>query len=256
MDLATLIGMIGALSVICYALLISGSIFMFVDLTALIIVVAGTILIILIRWDFVKFMTALKVASKAFFVSSNEPLEVINTCLSLSKAARKGGILSLDSFDLSKSPILKQGVQLLLEGYDQKAVNEILSREMNLTLARHTTGQAIFENAVDVAPAMGLIGTLIAMVQMLSNMADPNAIGPAMAMALLSTLYGIIIANIICAPIVDKLILRTNQEMLLRQIVIDAMTGMQNGQSTQALEFTLRTYLPPVKRMQIASISE
>jgi chemotaxis protein MotA len=251
MDLATLIGLIGTISVIMYALIIGGSIFIFIDVTSMIIVLAGTILIILIRWDLNKLISALKITSKVFFYKAGEPVDLINTCLSLAKIARKDGILSLDTFDLQAQPLLKQGVQLLIEGYDQQSVHDILTKDLNATCARHATGKAIFQNAVDVAPAMGVIGTIIGLVQMLSNMNDPKSLGPAMAMALLSMLYGLIIANIICAPIVDKLIYRNEQEYLLRNIIIDALACMQLGQTPQAMALTLKSYLAPELRAKI-----
>jgi chemotaxis protein MotA len=124
----------------------------------------------------------------------------------------------------------------------------MLNKDINLTIERHERGQAIFKAIADVAPAMGMIGTLVGLVQMLSAMDDPKKIGPAMAVALLTTLYGAIIANTIAAPIADKLAHRSNEERLNKNLILEAINGIQEGINPRVMEELLKTYLPPSQR--------
>jgi chemotaxis protein MotA len=121
---------------------------------------------------------------------------------------------------------------------------------MNQTLQRHNDGQDIFKAIGDVGPAMGMIGTLIGLVQMLSNMNDPKQIGPAMAVALLTTLYGAILANMVALPIADKLAVRSREETTRKSLIIEALLGIQSGQNPRVIENMLETYLPKSKRQQ------
>jgi len=129
----------------------------------------------------------------------------------------------------------------------------MLTKDLNLTLARHSDGQDIFKAIGDVGPAMGMIGTLIGLVQMLSNMDDPKQIGPAMAVALLTTLYGAILANMFALPIADKLALRSNEEQMVKSMIIDSLSGIQEGRNPRIIEELLKTYLPGSKREDIGA---
>ena len=129
----------------------------------------------------------------------------------------------------------------------------LLNKEMRLTVERHDFGSRIFRAMGDVAPAMGMIGTLVGLVQMLSNMSDPKSIGPAMAVALLTTLYGAMIANMLVLPIADKLAVRKDQEALNQALVIDGLLAIQAGQNPRVIEQMLRNYLPEKKRLAQAA---
>ena len=137
---------------------------------------------------------------------------------------------------------------MLVDGHDADVVRATLLKDIGLTEKRHETGIAIFRSLGDVAPAMGMIGTLIGLVAMLSNMDDPKAIGPAMAVALLTTLYGAFIANIIAIPLADKLAIRNQQEKQNNQLILDAILGIQDGQNPKVIEGILRNYLAQGKR--------
>ena len=143
---------------------------------------------------------------------------------------------------------LKKGIQMMVDGHEPDVVRQTLSTEMNLTLERHDIGQKIFKAIGDSAPAMGMIGTLIGLVQMLSAMDDPKTIGPSMAVALLTTLYGAMIANMFALPIADKLALRSGEERLVKSMIIDSLAGIQEGRNPRVIEELLKTYLPGSKR--------
>ena len=136
----------------------------------------------------------------------------------------------------------------MVDGHDPDVVKTLLEKDRNQAVQRHSRGSSIFSALADVAPAMGMIGTLIGLVAMLANMDDPKAIGPAMAVALLTTLYGAVIANAICMPISDKLALRAGEEAMIKSLVIDALLAIQGGQNPRVIDSMLRNYLPEGKR--------
>jgi chemotaxis protein MotA len=137
---------------------------------------------------------------------------------------------------------------MLIDGNSKEVVDTVLHKDLKATIDRHTWGAKVFSATADVAPAMGMIGTLIGLVQMLSNMSDPKSIGPAMAVALLTTLYGAIIANMIAMPIADKLTLRKTDELRARSMCIDGVLAIQEGQNPRIIESMLKAYLDPAKR--------
>ncbi len=247
MDLATLVGIIGALALIVLSMLMSGELGMFVNGPSLVIVVGGTIFAVMAKYGLGQFLGAGKVAAKSFFVKNPDPLELITEVVALADEARKGGLLSLEGKEVSND-FLQRGIQLLVDGHDPDVVKQLLARDRSAAVERHTQGSSIFAAMADMAPAMGMIGTLIGLVAMLANMDDPKAIGPAMAVALLTTLYGAIIANAMCGPISDKLKLRAGEEAMIKSLVMDALLAIQNGQNPRVIDSMLRNYLPEGKR--------
>lgn len=247
MDLATIVGLIGALALIIVSMLMSGELVMFVNGPSVVIVVGGSIFAVMAKYGLGQFLGAFKVAAKSFSTRLPNPNELIDEVVSLADEARKGGLLSLEGREVS-SDFLQKGIQLLVDGHDPDVVKALLSKDKNQAQERHSTGASIFSSLADVAPAMGMIGTLIGLVAMLANMDDPKAIGPAMAIALLTTLYGAVIANAICSPIADKLKLRAGEEAMIKNLVIDALLAIQGGQNPRVIDSMLRNYLPEKKR--------
>lgn len=247
MDLASLVGIMGALALIVISMLMSGQLGMFVNVPSVVIVVGGTIFAVMAKYGLGQFLGAIKVAGKSFKFSSTDPVELINEVVGLADEARKGGLLSLEGKEVSND-FLKRGIQLLVDGHEPDVVKTLLSKDKSKAEERHAVGASIFANMAEMAPAMGMIGTLIGLVAMLANMDDPKAIGPAMAVALLTTLYGAIIANAICQPMADKLALRAAEEAMIKSLVIDALIAIQNGQNPRVIDGMLRNYLPEGKR--------
>jgi chemotaxis protein MotA len=184
---------------------------------------------------------------KAFMYKPEDPQSLIREGVELANIARKEGVLGLEGREIS-NPFLERGIQLCVDGHEPEFVRQMLNKDVNLTIERHERGQAIFRAIGDVAPAMGMIGTLIGLVQMLSNMDDPKAIGPAMAVALLTTLYGAVIANALAIPIADKLALRSNEERLNKALILEAINAIQEGINPRVMEELLKTYLPVGER--------
>lgn len=247
MDLATLIGLLGALGLIVASMLMSGELGMFINIPSVVIVFGGSIFAVMAKFGLGQFLGAMKVAGKSFTTKIDDPSELIDEVVELADAARKGGLLSLEGKEVN-SAFLQKGIQLLVDGHEPDVVKQLMSKDKNLAEERHETGAQIFYALTDMAPAMGMIGTLIGLVAMLANMDDPKSIGPAMAVALLTTLYGAIIANAVTGPIADKLKLRTGEESRSQSLVIDALLAIQSGQNPRVIDSMLRTYLPEGKR--------
>lgn len=247
MDFATLIGIIGAFAVVFASMVLGGGVSVFVNIPSIIIVFGGSILVVLSKFGLGQFFKALGTAAKAFLYKKFDPYEFIEEAAKIADAARKGGLLSLEGIEI-KNDFMKKGIQLLIDGHEPEVVKNMMFKDMHLAYERHTTSQKVFKALGDVAPAMGMIGTLIGLVLMLSAMDDPKSIGPSMAVALLTTLYGAIIANMVAMPIADKLELRSEEERIAKSLVIDALMGIQAGQNPRVIEETLKNYLPSSKR--------
>ncbi len=247
MDFATLVGLLGAFGIIIAAILFGGSAIIFVNIPSLLIVGGGTVFAVVMKFPLKHFFSAFKVAMKAFFSKPEDPVKLIEEGVLLANIARKEGVLGLEGQDI-ENEFLQRGIQLCVDGHEPDFVRTMLGKDINLTIERHERGQAIFKAIGDVAPAMGMIGTLIGLVQMLSAMDDPKAIGPAMAVALLTTLYGAIIANAFALPIADKLAHRSQEERLNKGLILETISSIQEGLNPRVMEELLKTYLPASQR--------
>ncbi len=247
MDLATLLGLIGGLAFVIMAMITGGSLGMFADATSALIVLGGSTFVVLMKFTISQFFAAAKIAGKAFMFKADEPEDLIAKIVEMADAARKGGFLALEEMEINNS-FMQKGIDLLVDGHDADVVRAALRKDIALTDERHTQGTGVFRAFGDVTPAMGMIGTLVGLVAMLSNMDDPKSIGPAMAVALLTTLYGAILANMVFFPIADKLALRRNQETLNRRLIMDGVLAIQDGQNPRVIDSYLKNYLNEGKR--------
>lgn len=249
MDLATIIGIIGAIGFVVMAMVIGGDVGMFINVPSIFIVFGGTIFVVLSQFSLGQFFGAGKIAGKAFMFKIEAPEDLIQKVVEMADAARKGGFLALEEAEIENA-FMQKGVDMLVDGHDIDVVRETLAKDLSMTTQRHEFGATIFKGMGDVAPAMGMIGTLIGLVAMLSNMDDPKAIGPAMAVALLTTLYGAFFANVICLPISIKLTNRAEEEKLNQSLVLDGIVGIADGQNPRVIEGILKSYLAASKRAE------
>lgn len=247
MDFATLIGLVGALVLIASAVILGVSPDVFLNSASLLIVVGGTMLVVLAKFSIPQFLGAFKAAARAFKFKLPETQASIEELVDIANIARKEGVLGLEGREVS-SPFLGSGIQMLVDGQAGDTIKQLLDKERLMTLDHNRSGTKVFTAMADVAPAMGMIGTLIGLVQMLSNMEDPKSIGPAMAVALLTTLYGAMIATMIATPIADKLSLRMTEEARLQMLYTDALVAIQQGTNPRIIEQMLSSYLPPNQR--------
>ncbi len=247
MDLATLIGIIAAFGVIIGAIILGGSAGIFVNIPSLVIVVGGTFAVTLMQVSLKQFLGSFKVAMRAFMNKVSPPEVLIEEAVELADTARKEGLLALEGRKIS-DPFLQMGIRMCIDGHAPDVIHKMLSKEINLSLDREKTGAKMFKSIGDAAPAMGMIGTLIGLVQMLSNMSDPKSIGPAMAVALLTTLYGAVIANAIALPIAEKLNGLSASETLNKKLILESIAAIQEGTNPRILKQMLTAYLPEEKR--------
>ncbi len=247
MDLATLIGLLGGLGLIVGSMALGGPIMAFFNVPGLLIVLGGTIMATLINESMGQVIGAIKVYLQAFFEKKADPTELIEKVVDLAAKARKEGLVSLEGEDIP-DPFLARGVQLGVDGLAPEIINEILAGELDTMKKRHTRGQTVFRFMGSTAPAMGMIGTLIGLVQMLQNMSDPAAIGPSMAVALLTTLYGAILAFVLFQPIASKLEQRTKQEVAQKSLAMIGVESILKGDNSMVIQSKLDAYLSPEQR--------
>ena len=247
MDLATLIGFVGGIGIIFGAIVSGGDFMLFVNMPSILIVFGGTFMVTLMRIPLVDFFRSFGVAAKAFINKKEDPNKLIEEAVRLADVARKNGLLALEGENV-ENEFLKKGIGLCVDGHDPVLVRKMLSEDINLTIKRHDVGQDMWSSVGAMAPAMGMIGTLVGLVQMLANMSDPASIGPAMAVALLTTLYGAMIANCFAIPLADKLGSVSNYERLNKSLLIESIAAIQEGMNPKVLEQLLNTYISEKKR--------
>ncbi|HEC17390.1 MAG TPA: flagellar motor protein PomA [Sedimenticola sp.] len=247
MDIATLIGLIGGFGIIIGAIATGGDLMLFFNVPSLLIVIGGTTFVVLMQVPMKDFIGSFGIAMKAFFYQTYDSKALIEEAVQLADVARKNGLLALEGQEISND-FLKKGIGLCVDGHDPALVRKMLAKDIDLTIHRHEVGQTMFKNMAIMAPAMGMIGTLIGLVQMLANMSDPASIGPAMAVALLTTLYGAVIANAFATPIAEKLAYSSQLEQLNKGLIMETIGGIQEGMNPRVLEQLLYTYLPAKKR--------
>ena len=249
MDKATLIGNITAFGLVIAAIAIGGAAGAFIDVPSLLIVVGGTIGAALISLPLPQFTGAMAVAKNAFFEKTKNPAELVGTMVEYAGKARKEGILALESAAKEQQdPFLQKALQLAVDGQSLNAIEEILTTEIEAIKQRHSLGAETFTTMGTLAPALGLIGTLIGLVQMLKSMDDPSTIGPAMAVALLTTFYGAILANLVFNPIAAKLKTRSKEEVLYKELILTGMLSIAAGDNPRIVEQKLLSYLAPRQR--------
>jgi len=249
MDFATIIGLIVAFGLVVGSILVGGSLSAFIDAPSLMIVLGGTFGVALITFPLDKVLASVKVAMNVLRYPLPDIKEQNQRFLEFADATRRDGILALEaSISSIEDPFMKRGVQLLVDGIDAEKIEAMMWDELDGISARHRLGAQTFETLASAAPALGLVGTLIGLVQMLQAMDDPAAIGPAMAVALLTTFYGALFANVVFNPIAGKLKIRNDEEQLGKQLVIKGLLGIARGENPRILGQQLDADLPPAMR--------
>ncbi len=249
MDIASIVGFVLAYIILAVAISMGGPFGIFVNYPSLLVVIGGTFAVTLMRVTMGNFLGSFKIGLKGFFYRLDAPQSLIDESVELANIARKEGILALEGREISND-FLQRGIGLCIDGHAPEIVKGLLVKDINMSIERHSVGADMFKAMAVYAPAMGMIGTLIGLVQMLANMSDPAAIGPAMAVALLTTLYGAVIANAFASPLADKLILISGYEKLNKNLILESISGIQEGTNPRVLKQMLNTYLPESKRQE------
>ncbi|MFQ5413620.1 MAG: motility protein A [Phycisphaerae bacterium] len=249
MDIATVIGLVVGATLILIAILGKSDIGAFSDAGSVMIVVGGAASAAMISFPIRNIFGVAKIVKNCFFAKPRDPNELIADMVKFAEVARRDGILSLESLTSEiDDPFIVSGIQMAVDGTDPDLIETILMSDLEAIEQRHADGKALFDNIGKYAPAFGMIGTLIGLVIMLQNMDDPSKIGPAMAVALLTTLYGALLANLMALPLADKLGLRSREELMLKMIVIKGIMAIQSGDNPRIVEQKLKTFLPNSKR--------
>jgi chemotaxis protein MotA len=251
-DLATILGVTGAFALVVTAIVLGGSPAAFIDIPAICIVIGGTLGVTTACFSIAEMTLAQRVALKTLFHQTRDPASAARRLLQLAQVARVKGILALQSHlpALSNERFLSDALGMVVDGTRPGELETILQRELEATSTRHANGAAILRKAGEVAPAMGLIGTLVGLVQMLGNLDNPSAIGPAMAVALLTTFYGAVLAYMVFNPLAAKLERRSEHEALLGTLYVMGVTSIARQENPRRLEMMLNSVLPPADRVQ------
>ncbi|OIO67529.1 MAG: motility protein A [Zetaproteobacteria bacterium CG1_02_53_45] len=247
MDIATLIGIVVAFGLVVSA--IGGGIGSFIDPPSMLIVIGGTVGVLLVGYPLKNCISVIGVVLKTFMYKVDAGSDVIAKLVELAQTVRKDGILALESEVGSiENKFMAKGLQMAIDGQEPGAIEEILYLEMEKISARHSIGADMFTALGTYAPSMGMIGTLVGLVLMLQNMSDPSSIGPSMSIALLTTFYGALMANILFLPMSGKLKTRSKDELLIHEIILVGIQSLVAGENPRIMEQKLLGYLPPKER--------
>ncbi len=246
MDLSTLIGLTLSWALIISAILAGGNIMDFVDIPSVLITCGGTFAVCLTNFALSDFLNLFGIVKNAFFTKATSPLDTVSTLVSFAERARREGILSLEGqMDEIEDNFIRTGLRLAVDGVEPELIKDILQTELAFIEDRHRNGQGMLSYMASAAPAMGMIGTLVGLVQMLKNLSDASAIGPSMAVAILTTLYGALIANLACIPLSGKLKSKSSEEILIKEVAIEGVMSIQSGDNPRILEQKLLAFLAP-----------
>jgi chemotaxis protein MotA len=249
MDAATLIGTICAFALVLSAIMMGSGLGLFFNIPSLMIVIGGTLGATMINYPIRDVLRVFRVVKNVFFSKAWSTQEIITKFVSFSNKSRREGILALESdLELLKDRFLAKGLQLAIDGMEPKAILEILGTEIAYLEERHRLGAEILTTMASFFPAMGLIGTLIGLIQMLRTMEDPSTIGPAMAVALLTTFYGAVSANLVCLPMAGKLRKRSKEETLAKEMMVSGIIALANGENPRIVEQKLHSFISPSMR--------
>ncbi|MCA0422214.1 MAG: MotA/TolQ/ExbB proton channel family protein [Proteobacteria bacterium] len=252
MDIATGLGFLAGIITVSALILMGGSFRMFYDVHALIVIGGGCTAGTLIRFPLSAMAHGFPMGIKyAFSMRSQSPRVLIEEISRVADIYKKGGATALDQVEVH-DPFLKQALRFLADGYDADFMRRTLEQDRDTFFQHLDEGQKIYRSIGDAAPAWGMVGTLVGMVQMFSNMEDPSKLGPFMAVALLATLYGALVGNLVCLPIADKLHVKLEEEDVSRNLIIDGVLQMRASKSPAVIREMLISYLPDHHKHMLA----
>ncbi|MDR3354049.1 MAG: motility protein A [Synergistaceae bacterium] len=252
MDLASIVGLSFSIMVVLAGMMLGGDMGAFVDIPSIFIVLGGTIGSTMLANPIERTKIAIKILKNAFVTEQIDTIGLIQTLVSFAEKARREGLLALeeDAGQLDDE-FMRKSIQLVVDGTDPELVKSILDTEIGLLEERHSANKGYFDSIAELGPAFGMLGTLIGLIQMLGNLNDPSALGPGMAVALVTTFYGSILANMFAIPIGKKLAQNSSREVLARELMVEGILSIQAGENPRIVEEKLKVFLPPSMRMQL-----
>ena len=247
MDIATLLGLIVGLAMVIGAIFIGGAVGSFINIPGMLIVVGGTLAAISVAFPFEEVIQAFYAGIKIFASRKVRPREVVDIMVKVAEISRREGLIALENIQ-TENAVLKKSCQLIADNADPDLIRDTLRIEINSMRRRHRIGEDVFRGLGAFAPAFGMIGTLIGLVQMLSRLDDPKALGPAMAVALLTTFYGSLMSTLLFLPIAGKLRARTMQEILHLEIIFEGAKSILENNNPRLVYEKLSSFIPPRER--------
>ncbi len=256
MDIATIIGLVSGLGIVAITVLMGGDAASFWQLRSLVLVLGGTFATTLLNYPLRDLLSMLATVKNAFLEEAASLEFLIERLVNMAYVARREGVLSLEPFAAqADDAFLAKGIRLAIDGLSPEVLRDVLATEISCMEERHAQGQSILYAMAAYAPAFGMIGTLIGLVQMLSSMTDPARIGSGMAQAILTTLYGAVLANVVFLPAAGKLKVRTANEVLRKEIAIEGVLAIQSGDNPRVVEEKLHAFVPPATRHRLQARS-
>lgn len=228
--------------VVLAGMLMGGSLALYWDLPSLIIVIGGASCGVMARWPLNGFISGSLAALKAISSTIPEPKVIIDQIVELANVARKGSILALEKVAI-EDPFLAKCVKYMVDGYDPKVIDDLIELEIENLDKRHTDGRAVMENFAEAAPAFGMIGTVVGLIVIMANLSDPDALGPGLAVALITTLYGAMFANMFAIPVGQKLKWRSDEEILNMSIIQHGVASITKGENPRAIREKLESFI-------------
>ncbi|HID78472.1 MAG TPA: motility protein A [Planctomycetaceae bacterium] len=248
MDIASVVGLVLGISLLLITILISegASFAAFFNAPSLMVVIGGAIAAVLLSFPLKSFLGLGRVLKNVFFNKPRDITELIEQLVSLAETARRDGLLALEGrLEEISDPFIVLGIQMAVDGTRAEVIEDIMRTEIDAVAARHQDGKKILEQLGRFAPAFGMIGTLMGLIIMLGQLDNPDNLGPGMAVALITTLYGAVMANILCLPCAEKLGFISKQELLSMEIIVRGIMGIQSGENPRVIEQKLTTFVPP-----------
>jgi len=249
MDLATIIGLVLGAGVVVYGMFSGGDPSSYIDVSSMIVTIGGGICANMMGFPLSDTIKALKALPLIFKEPKSSAMSTISTLVALSQKARREGLLALESAQSElEDDFLKKAMELVVDGIEAEIVKTTMQLDIDSMAARHQSAQSYFKGLAAQFPAWGLIGTLLGLINMLRSLDDPATIGPAMALALVTTFYGSVLANFVCAPIIKKLEGNSAEEIRLREMMMEGVLSIQSGENPRLMEHKLKTFLSPDQR--------
>jgi len=257
LDIATIVGIVVAFGLIVWSILLGGSLSGFVDMPSIAVVIGGTLGALLINYPLAKFLSMISLFRKTVLFTQEDPDNVITKMVGYAERARREGMLALEEDSENETDeFLRKGLRLAVDGTDPQLLEKILETDVEQIENRHSEGSKILNAGGTFAPAFGMIGTLIGLVNMLSSLEDPTQIGAGMATALITTFYGAVLANAVFLPLAGKLETRSVEEMVIKNMIIEGIMAIQSGDSPRIVEEKLKSFLSPTERKKVEQAKE
>ncbi|PID77971.1 MAG: motility protein A [Deltaproteobacteria bacterium] len=249
MDITSIIGIVSGIGAVIGTILMGSGLDLFINIPSIIIVVGGTIAAAMVGYPLPDFLKLIKASMRIFIFKLEDPQTLIDKLIEISSKARKGGLLSIEGeIGSIDDPYFASALQMTVDGVKTSDIAQVMQKKISMVQQENQIGVGIFSSLGAYAPAFGMVGTLIGLIQMLANLDDPSSIGPKMAVAMITTFYGAILANLFFLPMSDKLKLRNEQETTNMDLLFEGVISIREGEHPRLMEEKLKVYLTDKKK--------